>query len=609
MQPQEFRFELIEVSEDKIQEENKKQERTGALAFETVEETRERISKTKKAHHKRLDAWMNHPDERVIQQLVKEEKNGRVLPWTGGHQKTLVMRGLADAKRENVLWTPVLDMVATTSGRVDNETWIRNVYDKDFPKVSDVLKPVEDWLIKQEDFSLVRPLYENFKSTPLRRRIAWLYPGILPSDVFQDLLKDEATRNLLAARKNISSSQLQEILQESKDLVGRTCKPETTYYKHGRRVKQEVEPEKKALRTTVENSANLFESLSKGQHVLPESFKGEIWAILQKPARQEHKRAWADHEEVQAAAQTCMAYLGHQFDVDIMIEALKIDKKGRSWGHRQGKFDATLVTHPNITLERARDIWAYVSKADSRALLVQKYGTDKTLWEQVFRIEKEPSVFWALLKTSTSVQKSRIYKRFLKSLKMERESDRRLTGEFARWRLYPIMFNDKDRVDYPIWVKTALYDLYSEDSEEVIRLISFFSKDIEFLRYVASRTSFPTARKTLAKIPEARQDAEIREVLRSSSFAPVVMEFAKEALAKRDFDEFQELVAVVGHKIPDETLELLVGAGDEVLVKISGKALQGIFSGGSRDSKLKAMELLGRMRGESTNREGEARSR
>lgn len=595
-----FRFELHSCSLDEVNEANKREGRTGAAAFEPFEEVQEQISKAKRPHSKRLDSWINHPDERVLKFLADKDAEGSVIPWREQFKYLFVTRALRTAKAEGVMWTPVLDSMVPGGWSAGlGEAWLNTSY-INAPKVKDVLEPFVSWIEKQKDFSGVRPVFENYSATPIRSRIAEFYPHELPEDVFDDFLKDEAIRAKLAKRQILSEVQLRKILDESVDIIKRACKPRGLHSRNVPRNRMsEKELEKVDTRTADTDAGAIFESLAKTNHSITEDFKEKISAIISEP--QTHKRSWATTVEVQKAALWATAHLGEQFSVESMVKALLNRNPKLKLHHGANKLEEAVVSHEDLDLDNARRIMPVLGRWQSRAALVEKFGEDKKLWNLAYNNESTPAGVAAMLQNSTPEQEEKVYRRLFKALRANFEATEE-EPEFARWGIHPLLMERERALSYPLWARIEFYEALSSDSEEVCKLIHLYSHDMDFLKHVAENTSYPTARRALAKNPEARAHNEIREILRNSSFGPVLMEFAKEALEKRDFDDFQELIAVVGAKVPKETMALLREADSEVIDNLSGKALQGIFAGGDREIKLEAMDLLGKMRGKKQGR-------
>lgn len=118
-----FRTALHIADAKHVQAFNEREDRTHGQACEPTREAINRLREQKTANSARISSWTQHPDERVPIQLIEEGGQGGYTPETPQYwrdnsallRNQLYRRAIRQADQEGLLWTPLLDKIATFS--------------------------------------------------------------------------------------------------------------------------------------------------------------------------------------------------------------------------------------------------------------------------------------------------------------------------------------------------------------------------------------------------------------------------------------------------------------------------------------------------------------
>jgi hypothetical protein len=138
-----------------LAEANKREGRKGAWRFEPRDIALQRIKQTKTASGSRLNAWILHPDEAVPLALIDAYDK---LPVSA--MREFRARAMADAERENVIWTP---MLATCLRRMSHHdyAYVNNEW-RPLPGTPAArLSEITAWAAQQDDPNAIRPLLQD----------------------------------------------------------------------------------------------------------------------------------------------------------------------------------------------------------------------------------------------------------------------------------------------------------------------------------------------------------------------------------------------------------------------------------------------------------------
>jgi hypothetical protein len=157
----------------------------------------------------RVKAWMLHPDERVPIALV----TGPAARWLAddpGLSALLYARGLADACRERVLWTPLLDRLATSPLWPRTVTTVRLgtlAHTVDPVRPSQILAPLRGWIEMQDSSDALLPLC-SFRAGAMLALVG-IHAPVVDRRLFLHLANETAvTAGALARNRALSPDQV-----------------------------------------------------------------------------------------------------------------------------------------------------------------------------------------------------------------------------------------------------------------------------------------------------------------------------------------------------------------------------------------------------------------
>lgn len=103
-----FRTTVQRASSAELTRRNQQEERTHGRAFESLEDTFHRIQTQKHANWRRINSWLEHPDERVPLKILEARY---VCPEWDTIKKRIGSVAASRADREEMCWTPLLDAI------------------------------------------------------------------------------------------------------------------------------------------------------------------------------------------------------------------------------------------------------------------------------------------------------------------------------------------------------------------------------------------------------------------------------------------------------------------------------------------------------------------
>lgn len=192
-----YRHELRTVPEPQMETIIESQRRTGAGAWENVEDSLLRIKQTKLAHSSRTQSWGEHPDERVAMAMIEGHRRRAILGRdVSSRINPAIREGIARAEAEEIVWTPVLDMVAAMG-----HWYSYSLRDRVTPKEwAEKLVPWIETRTSEEDiFDLLR-----FWADEIWYTVAEHTP-ILTKNVIEKLLERPHTARDIAKNQNLGT--------------------------------------------------------------------------------------------------------------------------------------------------------------------------------------------------------------------------------------------------------------------------------------------------------------------------------------------------------------------------------------------------------------------
>lgn len=153
---------------------------------------------TKNISDKRLDFFIHHPDERVPIALTENPERDRGWGWArrkGRAQRMLYERAIRDADIENVVWTPLLDALASNNVWPSKPYYVQKGSAGDIQTASARARALVPWIEQQTDPGAFEDLWE-FRYKQIRECVArharclnaaWIHRILQDVDLISDL--------------------------------------------------------------------------------------------------------------------------------------------------------------------------------------------------------------------------------------------------------------------------------------------------------------------------------------------------------------------------------------------------------------------------------------
>lgn len=198
-----FRLDPQPAEHDAWMRENERQDRKRAARFEMAGMALNRIRYAKSASRDRLRSWVEHPDERVVAEIMRRWLDLAANADRSWLREMMMVRVLTDALREGALWTPLLDL-ALERGILDTARSM----------------PRRSWSDLEERDP--RPPEIGPGETPQERLEAWIQDDVDPAHAvaLAEGTRARSIRRMIAERANPLAPELLEALLRKGEVLG-----------------------------------------------------------------------------------------------------------------------------------------------------------------------------------------------------------------------------------------------------------------------------------------------------------------------------------------------------------------------------------------------------
>lgn len=245
-----YRVSFRTVSDDQIAQINREHGFKGARAYLPVEHAVEMASEAKSLIDARLTAFLEHPDERVPCALMQNRRSKK--PWGIGARAydrgklvrdTLYQRAMDEAERDGVVWTQMLDTLASrrlwpyVNYQGQSYTFAPQTNRPTRALISpyDQAAKLIPWIEAQTDPALIHPLL-NFGFDRIAELVA-RHTACLDDSLLDRLLKQWRLGRDIARNRFLTDAQVRKLIDWALELL--KSKPASVYsrrdYEHSAR--------------------------------------------------------------------------------------------------------------------------------------------------------------------------------------------------------------------------------------------------------------------------------------------------------------------------------------------------------------------------------------
>lgn len=550
-----YRHELQTVSDERMEALIAASRRDGARAYETVEDSLERIRTTKLAHISRAKAWGSHPDERVPMAMLDAHRDRKVLG------RSASSRAQAASKRavaDGALWHPLLDRLVCMGLYSSDDSARYRSYGYGEKKPDPIERRVDalgQWARGASEDDLLEML--RFEADIVHVTVA-KHTSVLSEAIVDRLFERPAAVARLAGNPTLTDELQERIaywaVERLPDLSSTVSGPVVSWRNSPRNGPQE--------------SIDAVKTLIGRGYVLPGDLVSELMALAK---GERDDQAWKSYDW----ATDCLLALGEDFTLDQMLEIEQSEKGGFR------KIEDVILKRAEDDPRVRRIVALNTTNGWTETRMLRAGSWEDPVVTAHILAGRNLDALAALGELAAGTDLGE--QAFSRVLELYEEGI--VNREYKRWQALMDSAHGTDHL-------LRIYALASDNNDRVFAVIRHPKANAEVWRHIARNNSRPNVREALAEHPEARHDPEVRDILLSSNARGVLFHLAKDGFG----DEVPDLLERLVERDAKGAFAIMRELDAAVLKGTDPTILAEVLTTGDRSERTEAMTLLGKLR-------------
>lgn len=547
-----YRHELVVLDPTVVPSDDETRDATISSPVESVEHALKRIGEAEFPNAECVLEWATHPDERVGMALLEAHEERGVLGRRNVSLiKPMLERQLEEARRTGVLWTPILDKIATM------RIWYRTGVEQSCEQWVRELAP---WIRAQTESAKIHNLL-RFRADEIWETVA-LETATLNGGVFEALMSRARHIPALVKNKRVHNAHLDAIQTWILD----------------------------RLRSM---SVKVSDRGVSGQDIL-----ATLKALLERgweadPGFLETLRRLAREEEPLQGDAARMPYASREVSLQALLilkEQVSVEELVEMHEARTlpdsvlTELDKRIRGHEELEVRVARKLSAYHESRFQDYLRRGLYRNPE-IAERALNSDDPLTIAYLIVRDANPEVAAKAFDKLL-------EMDNRTTGvQNTAWHLLLERAFDVEQL-------RRMYQIRKADPKAVLALVRHRAAGPALWREIAGETRSTPIRKEIANIAGARNDEAVRRILLTSRAPDVVYALC----ADQRPEELPLLIGRLAKARDSRVLAVIRGAPDEVLEQLDMELLTPWLASDHPEQRMEAIILLGRFRACKTGR-------